>query len=63
MLTCAMSDRRRYEQRRPHVPRHEREGFRPDRSAAIAVALAVLLVFVAAASAHAAVLGAVVAGH
>jgi hypothetical protein len=56
MLTAAMSDRRRYEQRRPYVPRHEREGFRADRAAALAVVLAVLLVFVAAASSHAAVL-------
>jgi hypothetical protein len=63
MLTSAMSDRRRYEQRRPHVPRHEREGFRADRTAALAVALAVLLVFVAAASAHAAVLGVVAGLH
>jgi hypothetical protein len=56
MLTAAMSDHRRYEQRRPHVPRHEREGFRPDRTAALAVVIALLLLFVAAASAHAATL-------
>lgn len=56
MLTVAMSDRRRHEQRRPYVPRHEREGFRPDRAAALAVVLALLLIFVAAASAHAAAL-------
>jgi hypothetical protein len=56
MFTAAMSDRRRYEQRRPHVPRHEREGFRPDRTAALAVVIALLLLFVAAASSHAATL-------
>ena len=58
-----MSDRRRYEQRRPNVPRHERDGFRADRMAAWAVILAALLVFVAATSAHAAVLHAVVSVH
>jgi Flp pilus assembly protein TadB len=46
------------DQRRPYVPRHERDGFRPDRAAGIAVALALLLILVAAASAHAAVLNA-----
>jgi hypothetical protein len=46
----------RHEQRRPYVPRHERAGFRPDRTAAMAVALALLLVLVAAASSHGAVL-------
>jgi hypothetical protein len=44
----------RHDQRRPFVPRHERQGFRPDRAAGMAVALALLLVIVAAASAHAA---------
>jgi hypothetical protein len=63
MLTAAMSDRRRYEQRRPYVPRHKREGFRADRAAALAVVLALLLVFVAAASSHAAVLHAVAGAH
>jgi hypothetical protein len=63
MLTVAMSDRRRHEQRRPHVPRHEREGFRADRAAALAVVLALLLIFVAAASAHAAVLHVVAGAH
>jgi hypothetical protein len=58
-----MSDRRRYEQRRPRVPRHEREGFRADRTAALAVVLALLLMFVAAASAHAAVWHAAIAAH
>jgi hypothetical protein len=42
------------DQRRPYVPRHERDGFRPDRAAGIAVALALLLILVAAASVHAA---------
>jgi hypothetical protein len=46
----------RPELRRPYVPRHQRDGFRPDRYAALAVALAVLLVFVAATSAHGATL-------
>jgi hypothetical protein len=56
MFTSVHESRRRREQRRPYVPRHERDGFRADRNAGLAVALAVLLVFVAAASAHAAVL-------
>ena len=47
--------------RRPYVPRHERDGFRPDRTAAMAVALALLLILVAAASAHATVFAATVA--
>ena len=63
MFAVPMSDRRRYEQRRPHVPRHQREGFRADRTAALAVVLALLLLFVAAASSHAAVLHAVVGAH
>jgi hypothetical protein len=46
----------RHDQRRPYVPRHERNGFRPDRTAGLAVALALLLILVAAASAHAVVL-------
>jgi hypothetical protein len=46
----------RHDQRRPYVPRHERDGFRPDRAAGLAVALALLLILVAAASGHAAVL-------
>ncbi len=45
----------RHDQRRPYVPRHERDGFRPDRAAGLAVALALLLILVAAASTHAAV--------
>jgi hypothetical protein len=56
MFTAVTRSRRRHDQRRPHVPRHERDGFRPDRAAGLAVALALLLVFVAAASAHAATL-------
>ena len=40
--------------RRPTQPRHRREGFRPDRVAMWAVLLGILLVLVAAASAHAA---------
>ena len=63
MLTVAMWDRRRYEQRRPYVPRHQRDGFRADRTAALAVVLALLLVLVAAASAHAAVLDALAGAH
>ena len=63
MFAVAMSDRRRYEQRRPYVPRHQREGFRADRTAALAVVLALLLLFVAAASSHAAVLYAVTGAH
>jgi hypothetical protein len=42
--------------RRPNVPRHERPGFRPDRTALWAVLLGLLLILVAATSAHAAVL-------
>jgi hypothetical protein len=41
---------------RPTLRRHERPGYRPDRTALWAVALGVLLILVAAASAHAAVL-------
>jgi hypothetical protein len=41
---------------RPTLRRHERPGFRPDRTALWAVMLGVLLILVAAASAHAAVL-------
>ena len=63
MFTTVHEPRRRHEQRRPYVPRHERDGFRADRSAALAVALAILLVFVAAASAHAATLHALVGLH
>lgn len=63
MFTSVHNSRRRQEQRRPYVPRHERDGFRADRSAALAVALALLLVFVAAVSAHAATLHAVAALH
>ncbi|HEY4827733.1 MAG TPA: hypothetical protein VIH85_13240 [Solirubrobacteraceae bacterium] len=40
---------------RPTLRRHERAGFRPDRTALWAVLLGLLLIFVAAASAHAAV--------
>jgi hypothetical protein len=42
--------------RRPNVPAHERAGFKPDRAALWAVFLGLLLVLVAATSAHAAVL-------
>ncbi len=42
--------------RRPDVPRHERPGFRPDRVAMWAVLLGLILVLVAATSAHAALL-------
>jgi hypothetical protein len=42
--------------RRPGVPAHERPGFKPDRAALWAVFLGLLLVLVAATSAHAAVL-------
>jgi hypothetical protein len=63
MFTTVHESRRRHEQRRPHVPRHQRDGFRADRSAALAVVLALLLVFVAAASAHAATLHAVAGLH
>ena len=42
--------------RRPSVPAHERPGFKPDRAALWAVFLGLLLVLVAATSAHAAVL-------
>jgi hypothetical protein len=41
---------------RPTLRRHERAGYRPDRTALWAVLLGMLLIFVAAASAHAAVL-------
>ena len=41
---------------RPTLRRHEREGFKPDRAAMWAVVLGLLLILVAAASAHAAVL-------
>lgn len=41
---------------RPTLRRHERPGFRPDRTALWAVLLGILLILVAAASAHAAVL-------
>ncbi len=41
---------------RPTLRRHERPGFRPDRTALWAVLLGMLLILVAAASAHAAVL-------
>ena len=41
---------------RPTLRRHERSGYRPDRTALWAVLLGVLLILVAAASAHAAVL-------
>ena len=41
---------------RPTLRRHEREGFRPDRAALWAVLLGMLLIVVAATSAHAAVL-------
>jgi hypothetical protein len=40
--------------RRPNVPRHERPGFKPDRAAMWAVFLGLLLILVAATSAHAA---------
>jgi len=63
MLTAVTRSRRRQDQRRPYVPRHERDGFRPDRAAGLAVALALLLVFVAAASAHAATLHAIAGLH
>jgi hypothetical protein len=42
--------------RRPSRPVHERPGFKPDRAALWAVFLGLLLVLVAATSAHAAVL-------
>ena len=48
---------------RPTQPRHERVGFRADRAAMWAVMLGLLLIFVAAASAHAATLYAVAALH
>jgi hypothetical protein len=41
---------------RPTLRRHERPGYRPDRTALWAVVLGMLLILVAAASAHAAVL-------
>ncbi len=41
---------------RPTVRRHERPGFRPDRAALWAVILGVVLILVAVASAHGAVL-------
>ncbi|HET6870107.1 MAG TPA: hypothetical protein VFH80_29610 [Solirubrobacteraceae bacterium] len=41
---------------RPTLRRHERPGFRPDRAALWAVMLGVLLILVAATSAHAAIL-------
>jgi hypothetical protein len=56
MFTNVHEPRRRHEQRRPYVPRHQRDGFHADRSAALAVALALLLVFVAATSANGATL-------
>ncbi|HYB28085.1 MAG TPA: hypothetical protein VEF89_15820 [Solirubrobacteraceae bacterium] len=40
---------------RPTLRRHERAGFQPDRAALWAVILGLVLIFVAAASAHAAV--------
>jgi hypothetical protein len=40
--------------RRPTVPRHERPGFKPDRMALYAVFLGLVLILVAATSAHAA---------
>ncbi len=40
---------------RPTLRRHERPGFRPDRAALWAVMLGLLLILVAAASAHAAI--------
>ncbi len=43
-------------QRHNQLPRYERAGFRPDRAAMWAVFLGVILLLVAAASAHAAVL-------
>ena len=45
-------------QRHRPVPRHERAGFRPDRVAMWAVMLGVLMMLIAAASSHAAVLAA-----
>ena len=50
-------ERRDRDARRPTRRRHERPGFAADRAALWAVGLCVLLVLVAAASAHAAVLG------
>ncbi|MGN6872598.1 MAG: hypothetical protein ACTHMY_29770 [Solirubrobacteraceae bacterium] len=41
---------------RQTLPRHERPGFRPDRAALWAVILGLLLILVAATSAHAALL-------
>jgi len=41
---------------RPTLSRHERPGFRPDRAALWAVMLGLLLILVAATSAHAAIL-------
>jgi hypothetical protein len=46
---------RRHERAGPTRRRHEREGFRPDRAAMWAVVLGVLLILVAATTAHAAV--------
>ena len=48
--------RRARDGRRPAVPRHERAGFRGDRVAMWAVLLGLLLIVVAATSAHAATL-------
>jgi len=43
------------DRRRPHRKRHERDGFKPDRTAMWAVLLGVVLILVAATSSHAAV--------
>ena len=48
--------RRRQDARRPPMPRYQRSGFRADKTAIWAVALCLLMVLMAAASAHAAVL-------
>ena len=48
---------------RPTLRRHEREGFKPDRAAMWAVVLGLLLILVAAASAHAAVTAHQITAH
>ncbi len=58
-----VSPRRERGARRPPQSRHERVGFRADRAAMWAVVLGLLLIVVAATSAHAATLHAVVALH
>jgi hypothetical protein len=48
---------------RPTLRRHEREGFKPDRAAMWAVVLGLVLILVAATSAHAAVAAHQIAAH